>query len=73
MTDCENCPHPMDPHAVVVLSHAGVGGVPDVPVAGVILCPDCACLALWSAMGYPEPEMPGWRQVEKLRQAAFGG
>lgn len=49
---CDNCPHLFDPHLVVGLEEDAIAGVSGVPVAGVILCPECDCTTTWSVKGY---------------------
>jgi hypothetical protein len=66
------CTHPFDPHVLVALEAAELAGVPDVPVAGVILCPVCECAMTWSVAGYPDPPMPAPREAELLRREVFG-
>ena len=63
------CTHPVDPHAIIPLEFDVILGVPDVPVAGVMLCPACDCTATWSVNGYPEPPLPAPEIVAELRRA----
>lgn len=67
---CGNCLHPVDPHVLVTTVLDTVHEIPDVPVAGVMLCPDCDCVMTWSAQGYPEPELPPDRELDLLRERA---
>jgi hypothetical protein len=68
-----DCTHPFDPHVLVTLEAAEIAGVPDVPVAGVILCPQCDCAMTWSVSGWPEPGMPPPEDLAVVRQGVFGG
>jgi hypothetical protein len=47
--DCAKCLHPFDPHVLVSTTETDVGEVQDVPVGGIILCPEpgCECFATW--------------------------
>jgi hypothetical protein len=63
----------MDPHVLVMLEEGTVADVPGVPVAGVMLCPQCDCTMTWSVDGWPEPALPASWEIEILRWEAFGG
>jgi hypothetical protein len=68
---CDRCGHPFSPHVLVMLESAEVAGVPDVPVAGVIFCPDCDCVATWSIAGHPPSELPGPEELRRIRESVF--
>lgn len=68
---CENCPHPSDPHVLVTLDFDELAGLPDVPVAGVVLCPECDCVMTWSVTGFAAPEIPPEDELELLRRDVF--
>jgi hypothetical protein len=64
---CENCGHVAGPHVLVSLCFAEVHEMPDIPVAGIMLCPECDCVTTWSIEGFPAPRMPDDSELAVIR------
>ena len=63
-----DCRHPVDPHVLVAMAFDVVAGIPNVPVAGVMICPACDCIATWATDGRPPPPVPAPETLAELRQ-----
>lgn len=70
---CLSCGHPYGPHVLGILAFGEIGSIENVPVSGLMFCPECDCTTLWSVEGYPEPEMPPAKDVAALRAAVLSG
>lgn len=68
---CSACMHALDPHVFVAIAFARVLDVEQVPVSGVVLCPECDCLSTWSIHDVPRPEMPPAQEVARIREEIF--
>ena len=62
------CAHPFDPHVLVATEFGEVSSIENVPVAGVVLCPECECAMTWSVAGRPVPPMPAPWELDLLRR-----
>lgn len=72
MTEICGCAHPVDPHVLAATEYAPVAGIEDVPVAGIMLCPNCDCVMTWSVAGRPTPPLPSAADLARIRQDVFG-
>lgn len=68
---CEYCGHSFSPHVLVALE-AGMVANTEVPVGGIMLCPECDCVSTWAVDGHPVPPLPTPEFIRLVRETVIG-
>jgi hypothetical protein len=68
---CGQCGHAYGPHVLAALAVSEVSGM-EIPVSGLMFCPQCDCTATWAVSGHPVPPRPAPEELAAIRKAVIG-